>query len=69
MTVDAPDRTTTPTRAPLWAFQQLETVRRALVQRAGRLTRPQGELTLTVSANDDVRDELLHCLDQLQKAA
>jgi hypothetical protein len=69
MTVEEADRTTTPTRAPLWAFKQLETVRRTLVQRAGRLTRPQGELTLTVSANDEVRDELLHCLDQLQKAA
>jgi hypothetical protein len=69
MTVERPDRTTTPSRAPLWAFHQLETIRRTLVQRAGRLTRPQGELTLTVSANDEVRDELLHCLDQLQKAA
>jgi len=69
MTVEEADRTTTPTRAPLWAFKQLETVRRTLVQRAGRLTRPQGELTLTVSANDEVRDQLLHCLDQLQKAA
>lgn len=69
MTVEQPDRTTTPTRAPLWSFQKLETVRRTLIQRAGRLTRPQGELTLTVSANAQVRDELLHCLDQLQKAA
>jgi hypothetical protein len=69
MTVEQPDRTTTPTRAPLWSFQKLETVRRTLIQRAGRLTRPQGELTLTVSANNQVREELLHCLDQLQKAA
>lgn len=69
MTVVTPDRATTPTRAPLWAFRQLETVRRTLVQRAGRLTRPQGDLTLTVSANNEVRKELLHCLDQLQQAA
>ena len=69
MTVRPPARTTTPTRAALWCFNQLETVRRTLVQRAGRITRPQGEMTLTISANDDVRDELLHCLDQLQKAA
>jgi len=69
MTVEAPDRTTTPTRAALWRFKQLESVRRNLVQRAGRITRPQGELTLTVSANDQVRDELLHCLDRLHQAA
>jgi hypothetical protein len=69
MTVRPPTRTTTPTRAALWCFNQLETVRRTLVQRAGRITRPQGEMTLTISANDDVRNELLHCLDQLQKAA
>jgi hypothetical protein len=69
MTAEPPERTTTPTRAPLWAFKQLETVRRTLVQRAGRITRPQGELTLTVSANNEVRHELLHCLGQLQKAA
>jgi hypothetical protein len=69
MTVETPDRATTPTRAPLWTFKQLETLRRTLVQRAGRLTRPQGELTLTVSANNQVKKELLHYLDQLQKAA
>jgi hypothetical protein len=69
MAVEPPDRTTTPTRAALWCFHQLDTVRRTLVQRAGRITRPQGEITLTVSASHEVRDELLHCLDQLQKAA
>lgn len=69
MTVQTTDRTTTPTRAPLWRFTQLETFRRTLLQRAGRLTRPQGALTLTISANPDVRDELLHCVDQLQVAA
>ena len=69
MTVRPPERTTTPTRAAFWCFKQLETVRRTLVQRAGRITRPQGEMTLTISANDDVRDELLHSLDHLQRAA
>lgn len=69
MTTRTADRTTTPTRAALWRFDQLETFRRTLLQRAGRLTRPQGNLTLTISANHEVRDELLHTLDQLQKAA
>lgn len=39
-----------------------------IIQRAGRFTRPQGELTLTMSANQAVRRDLLHFLDVLQKA-
>ena len=41
------ERVTTPTRMALWSFQELQTLRRTLFARAGRLTRPQGELTLT----------------------
>jgi len=69
MSVKPRERLTTPGRTPLWRFSQLETVRRTLVQRAGRLTRPKGKLTLTISANQPVRQELLHYLDQLQEAA
>lgn len=68
MEVNPPQRTTTAKRATLWAFEQLATVRQRLVQRAGRLTRPHGVLTLTVSANPAVRDDLLHHLDTLQAA-
>ena len=59
-------RNTTEQRAPLWCFEQLGTVRRKLIQRAGRLTRPQGQLTLTMSANPAVKSELLHYLDALK---
>jgi hypothetical protein len=69
MSVKPRERRTTPGRTPLWRFSQLETLRRTLIQRAGRLTRPQGKLTLTISANQPVRKELLHCLGQLQRAA
>lgn len=62
-------RNTTEKRAPLWCFEQLATVRRKLIQRAGRLTRPQGQLTLTMSANPAVKSELLHYLDTLKQAA
>lgn len=62
-------RHTTEKRAPLWCFQQLSTVRRKLIQRAGRLTKPQGALTLTLSANPTVKSELLHYLDALRQAA
>ncbi len=58
-----------PKRPAAWAFEKLDTLRHRLIQRAGRLTRPQGQLTLTLSANEAVRKDLLHFLDVLQKAA
>jgi len=63
------ERNTTEKRAPLWRFEQLGTLRRKLIQRAGRLTKPQGNLTLTMSANPTVKSELLHYLDVLKRAA
>jgi len=62
-------RNTTEKRAPLWQFEQLGTLRRKLIQRAGRLTRPQGRLTLTMSANPSVKSELLHYLAALSEPA
>jgi hypothetical protein len=62
-------RGTTEKRAPLWQFVQLGTMRRKLIQRAGRLTRPKGKLTLTMSANQAVKSELLHYLDAMKRAA
>lgn len=56
-------------RPAAWAFEKLDTLRHRIIQRAGRLTRPQGELTLTMSANQAVRKDLLHFLDVLKKAA
>ena len=58
-----------PKRPAAWAFEKLDTLRHRIIQRAGRFTRPQGELTLTMSANRVVRKDLLHFLDVLQKAA
>ena len=69
MMAGARQRNTTERRAPLWQFTQLGTLRRRLIQRAGRLTRPQGTLTLTMSANKAVKSELLHFLDVLKQAA
>lgn len=62
-------RGTTERRAPLWQFDQLQTTRRNLIQRAGRLTMPQGRLTLTMSANDKVQQELTSYIHNLQRAA
>jgi hypothetical protein len=56
-------------RSAAWAFERLDTLRHRVIQRAGRLTRPQGELTLTMSAKKSVRKDLMHFLDVLKKAA
>jgi hypothetical protein len=69
MVTQPPLRKTTDQRATLWPFQQLRTFRGTLLNRAGRFTRPQGKLTLTISTNDSVRNELLHHLEKLQTAA
>ncbi|MCP4631034.1 MAG: transposase, partial [bacterium] len=58
-----------PKRPALWTFQKLDTLRHRIIQRAGRITRPHGNLTLTMSANQTVRDDLLHFMNALKKAA
>ncbi len=65
----APTRSTQEKRPALWNFQQLDTVRRRMIQRAGRLIRPQGKITLSMSANKAQQDELLHNLKALRKTA
>ena len=62
-------RGTTAKRATLWIFEQVGTMRRNLLQRAGRLTKPSGRLTLTMSGNCDVKEQLLQYLNVLDKAA
>ena len=56
-------------RPSVWAFEKLDTLRHRIIQRAGRLVRPQGKLTLIMSANQAVQRDLLHYLDVLQEAA
>ncbi len=56
-------------RPASWTFEKLSTIRNRIIKKTGRLTRPQGELTLTMSANQATRNNLLHFLDVLQKAA
>jgi hypothetical protein len=61
-------RATGPKRPPLWSFERLRTFRRIFLQRAGRLTRPQGRLTLTLSANEAIKEQILNTLHELQAA-
>jgi len=56
-------------RPAAWTFEKLDTLRHRIIQRAGRLIRPQGKLTLTMSANATVQKDLLHYLEVLKKAA
>jgi hypothetical protein len=62
MQTRTPSRRTTAKRACLWVFERVDTVRKTLHQRARRLTRPQGRLTLTISANPWLKNRLLQML-------
>jgi hypothetical protein len=65
MATTPPVRQTTANRAALWTFEKLDTLRTTLINRAGRLTRPQGVLTLTCNANAWARQRLLGLLQAL----
>ncbi len=58
MDASEPQRGTTEKRSPLWIFEGLDVMRRKFLQRAGRLTRTNGMLTLTMSANRAVEQIL-----------
>ena len=62
MRVAQPARRTTEKRSPLWCFHSLRHLRQLWIQRAGRFTRPGGELTLTLSANPAVQQAFLQYL-------
>ena len=68
MIAHPPSRATLEKRPAFWAFERLDTFRRRILQRAGRLIRPQGQLTLSMSANPAAQEELLHYLEALQAA-
>ena len=63
------ERNTTEKRAGLWIFRQLSTFRQTILHRAGRLTSPQGSLTLTMSRNQVAEEALLSYLVPLRDAA
>jgi hypothetical protein len=62
MANEPPQRTTTEQRAPWWSFVRLATRRLSLIRRPGRLTNPEGRLTLTLSAGRAAQFDLMRFL-------
>ena len=69
MIMRAPDRSTQQKRPALWEFEQLNTLRQRLIQRAGRLIRPQGKLTLSMASNEATENDMLQILEATPRAA
>ena len=68
MQVGGPSRPTTWKRKALWVFEKLDTLRQTLILRAGRLTEPEGRLTLTISANKLIKQNFLRIFHVLHTA-
>jgi hypothetical protein len=64
-----PCRGTTEKRSPLWVFQESDMIRRHIIYRAGRLTKPQGKLKLTLSGNEATEKTFRSYLDSFRLSA
>lgn len=62
-------RNTTTKRPALWKFSCIDTLRKVIIQRAGRLIRPGGTLTLSLAANDSVHENLEKYLPNIRIVA
>jgi len=60
-----PSRHTTAKRTSLWVFEKVDTIRKTIIQRAGRLTRPQNSLTLTISANQWIEKRFMRIFNAI----
>ena len=69
MITRAPDRSTQQKRPALWEFEPLNTLRHRIIQRAGRLIRPQGKLILSMMSNEATENDMLQILDAIERAA
>ena len=69
MRLNPRERRTTAKRAALWCFREVETLRRTLIQRAGRIIRPAGKLILSMNSNSRLEGELRHALAALNTGA
>ena len=62
-------RRTTAKRAALWCFREIETLRRTLIQRAGRIIHPAGKAILSMNSNERLEGELRLALATLNASA
>lgn len=65
MQQEAPTRKTTRKRPALWKFERVETFRRTVLQRAGRLSTPSGKLVLTFCAGKNLKQRVLQIFQKL----
>jgi hypothetical protein len=56
-------------RPPMWVFEEQRTLCRTFIQRAGRLVRPQGALTLIMNGNRHVESGIRSYLEGIDTAA
>ena len=55
MQAQLPQHKTSHNRRALWSFEKIDTLRNTFIAKAGRLSRPQGKLTLSMNANTMVQ--------------
>jgi hypothetical protein len=65
MQLEPPVRKTTRKRPTLWVFEQVSTVRRTILQRAGRISNPSGKLVLTFCAGKHLKQRVLQIFQTL----
>ena len=59
----------TPNRQPLWQLERVGTLRKTIIQRAARLTRPAGRLVITFAKSPAVEHEIERLLRPWGRAA
>lgn len=64
-----PERGTNGARAAIWVFEQVGTLRKYLFNRAGKLTNPSGQLTLTINASDADQERIVSLRQAATKIA
>ena len=69
MTTTQPARRSTRQRSTLWVFEQVDTIRKTILQRAGRLSRPAGKFTLTFCSGKALKKRILGFMQSLDTPA
>lgn len=69
MQLEPPTRRTSAKRSALWPFERVDTIRKTILQRAGRLSRPARKLTLTFCAGKKLKKRVLKIMETLDTAA